>query len=91
MNHKKREKDNDGEMFNCTKDIVVTNSQLYPTPPTEVSLTSSLKGSRYGFHQKIFLVGGVDKGWDESIPQIALADLCASLESLQLSEMDKSL
>lgn len=47
-------------------------------------LTSSLKESRCGFHQKNVLVGVVDKGWGESIPQTALTDLCASLESLQL-------
>lgn len=47
------------------------------------ALTSSLKGSRCGSHQKTSLVGAVDKGWGESSPQKALTNLCASLKSLQ--------
>lgn len=57
----------------------------------EWTLTSSLKENKCGFHQKTFRVGEVGKGWAESTPRTALTGLCASLKSLQLWEMGKSL
>lgn len=73
MIHKREKKENDDKV----KLYEVSN-------PLKVSLTSSLKESRCGFHQKTFLVGAEDKDWGESIPQTALTGLCASLESLRL-------
>lgn len=43
------------------------------------------------FHQKTFLAGAVDKDWVESSHQRELTNLCASPESPQLWETDKSL
>lgn len=43
------------------------------------------------FHQKTFLAGEVDKDWVESSHQRELTNLCASPESPQLWETDKSL
>lgn len=50
-----------------------------------------MKENKCGFHQKTFRVDEVGKGWAESNPRTALTGLCASLKSLQLWEMDKSL
>lgn len=72
-------------------EVPTCHNSIFLNHSTEVSLTSSLKGSRCGFHQKTFLVGAVDMGWGESIRQTAPTDLCASLELLQLWEMDKTL
>lgn len=72
-----------------------TSRSVKPDPEDETNgpatLTSSLKESKCGSHQRTFRVDAVGKGWAASTPRTAPTGLCASLKSLQPSEMDKSL